>query len=206
MSRALQRLAAAGGQLDKFGQCSGGSRRRHLTHNVVEMGEAPMVEMTPDGFFEGLVLEDYEDWKNDPHSIRKSFHSAVSAFHLADHYFNYYHRHNQKFSTKYKKLENYQTALKRRTTSFKVIQDMANAYKHLYTRGSCSILSGGAIENVTYGKQIIENAYSDNNGHEQIDGIIIRRRDGSVVQFTAAIADVIEMWRKIMYEGNQPAL
>jgi hypothetical protein len=164
-----------------------------------------MAEMTPDGFFEGFVLKDYGDWKSEPHSIRKAFHAAVSAFHLADHYFSYYHRHNKTFSTKYKKLELYQAALKRETPSFKLIQDMANAYKHLYTRVSCSILSGGAIEYVTYGSQKIENAYSDNSGDEQIDAIVIRCRDGSVVQFTAAIAGVIEMWSKIMYEENQPA-
>lgn len=164
-----------------------------------------MAEMTPDEFFEGFVLEDHGDWKNEPHSIRKAFHSAVSAFHLADHYFRYYKRRNQNFSTKYSTLDSYQNALKHRTPSFKVIRDMATAYKHLYPEGNCSILSGGSIEWITYGNQKIVQAFLDSDGHEHIDGIVIRRKDSSVVDFTAAIEDVIEMWRKIM-EGDQPKL
>jgi len=108
-----------------------------------------MAEMTPYDFFDAFVLEDHQD---DPSSIRKAFHAAISAFHLAGHYFRFYSRRHEEFSKRFRTLGQFQTALTLRTPSFKVIQDMANAYKHLYTFTSCSIASGGAIERLAYGK------------------------------------------------------
>jgi hypothetical protein len=78
-------------------------------------------------------------------SLRKAMHLAVSAGHLADHYCRYYQRNHRKFEEKYPEreiedewLKLFVEALNRREPKFKLIRDMAIAYKHLYTRTLCS--------------------------------------------------------------------
>ncbi|WP_352850225.1 hypothetical protein [Mesorhizobium sp. M0155] len=42
--------------------------------------------MTPYDFFDGFVVDDYDDWRNallNPQGI----YAAVSSFHMADHYY-----------------------------------------------------------------------------------------------------------------------
>jgi hypothetical protein len=164
-----------------------------------------MAGMTPSEFFDGFVVENYRDWQDAPHSIRRAFNAAISAFHLADHYFGYYERRNEEFSKRYKKLENFQATLTSRVPSFRVIQDMATAYKHLYTRATCSVLSGGSIETLTFGKQKIEGDWREVDG--KLSGnIVINLRDKSVIEFATAIDGVVEMWRDYVYSDEQPAL
>jgi hypothetical protein len=124
-------------------------------------------------------------------------YGTVSALHLADHYFRYYQRNNEEFSKRYKHIGQFQTVLRSKTPSFKVIQDMANAYKHLYTRASCSVASGGSIESLTYGNQTIETNWQEENG-KWTANIVIRRRDKSVVGFAGAIQEIIEMWSALV--------
>jgi hypothetical protein len=164
-----------------------------------------MPGMTPSDFFEGFLFEDYADWKNEPTSIRRGFHVAVSAFHLADHYFRYHARMNPAFAAKYNSLNKFQAALTRRTPSFKVIQDIANAYKHLYTRASCSISSGGSVESVNLDGREIEQNWQGSDGNYKGD-IAIRHRTGAVTQFSAAIAAVIEMWTDIINQDDPAAI
>jgi len=162
-----------------------------------------MSGMTPDEFYECFLCKDCEDWEAEPDSIRRAFHVAVSALHLADHYCRYYQRRNVAFAQKYKGrndqgLKDFQEALKRRTPSFKIIQDMANVFKHLYTRGSCSILSGGAIQ-AMLGDETIDHDKSEKSA---IDTILIKHRDGSVTKFADSIEQVMKMWSDIMYQSE----
>ena len=160
-----------------------------------------MAGMTPDEFFEGFVEEDFEDWKAEPDSIRRGFHLAVSAFHPADHYFSYHSRRLPAFAAKYKSLDRFQAALTARTPSFKIIQDVANTYKHLYPRASCSIASGGSIYSVTYDGQEIEQTWDQANGTYTCD-IIIRQRDRSETRFSVAITAVMQMWTTIIGQDD----
>ncbi|MER9724647.1 MULTISPECIES: hypothetical protein [unclassified Mesorhizobium] len=81
---------------------------------------------------------------------------------------------------------------------------MATAFKHLYTRATCSIASGGSIESVTYRVDTIEGDWQQAEGG-WTGGVIIRRRDKSIVRFDQAIEAVIEMWRTFIY-AEAPAL
>lgn len=62
-----------------------------------------MAAMSPYAFYEGFVYEDFSDWKDEPESIRKAFHVAVSAFHLADHYCRYHQIRSPTFQKLYGK-------------------------------------------------------------------------------------------------------
>ena len=167
-----------------------------------------MSGMTPDAFYEGFFCEDYADWKAEPDSIRRAFHVAVSAFHLADHYCRYHQRTDTAFARKYKEkndqgLKEFQEALRRRTPSFKIIQDMANAYKHLYTRASCSVSSGGAIEAVEFDNETVDHEWSEDSATV---AIVIRHRDGSVTKFAEAIEQAMKMWSETIYQGDPLAI
>lgn len=163
-----------------------------------------MSGMTPYYFYDAFVSADYSDWESEKDSIRKAFHVAISASHLADHYCRYYQRKNAKFRQRYgedatedKGLRKFQVRLRRKQPSFKIIQDMANAYKHLYTRGSCDVSSSGAIEYVKYGSKIIDHDYP-------LGIIVIKHRNGTVTKFEAAISDVMTMWHEIIFTHEDP--
>jgi hypothetical protein len=171
---------------------------------VFAMSEIP-IPMTPDVFYEGFVLMDYEDWKRDHTSIRLAFHVAVSAFHLADHYCRYHQRTNTAFRQRFGKewlkddgLDKFVEALINRHPSFKPIHDMATAYKHLYTRSRCSVLSGGAIFKMLRSESVEVNQ-EDQNGAVVI---MIRHKDGSNTIFKTAISRVIEMWKERMKQDD----
>ncbi len=161
--------------------------------------------MTPDEFFQGFVEMDHDDWREEPRDIRRAFHAAISAFHLADHYYRYHARRDEAFAARYRTLGDFRKALAQRAPLFRVIQDMANAYKHLYTYDNCSIASGGSIESMQSSGGTIEQDWPDAQG-DVTGGVIIRRRDKSVVRFNEAIDAVIQMWRSVMYAGTVPAL
>jgi len=155
--------------------------------------------MSPQDSYLAFVSEDYKDWQAEPSSIRRGFHLAVSAFHLAEHYFRYYQRHSPEFACRYKKgdLKAFREALTKKTPSFKVIEEMAITYKHLYPRASCSIASTGAIEVLSSGKLGIEQDWETPAamGRE----IILRHKDGSITHYSSAIEPVVRMWSELVY-------
>lgn len=164
-----------------------------------------MTEMTSSNFYESLAFPDYKDWKREPHSIRKAFHVAVSAFHLADHYCRFHQRTHVGFQQRYGKnwdavrnpgLTDFHLALEKRQPSFNLIHSMATAYKHLYTSGTwCEVLSGGDIYVLKYKNLNIQ--------HGDDDVIMIRRKGGSTARFDKAIAGVMTMWGEII-QGDDP--
>ena len=46
--------------------------------------------MTPEEYYEAFSLGNYEDYEENLGCVRRAFNAAISASHLADHYFNYY--------------------------------------------------------------------------------------------------------------------
>lgn len=164
-----------------------------------------MSGMKPWEFYETFVVGNHTDWQNEPYSVRLAFNLAVAAFHLADHYFRYFEKQNPDFVRRHGKdddgLRSVQAALIKKQPYFKVIRDMANAYKHLYTRASCSIASGGAIEYVEFdGNKIAPD--SDDGNYK----IVIHHRDGRITKFSEAIEGVMRMWDEILYADPQPAI
>lgn len=162
-----------------------------------------MAGMNPYQFFEGFLCQDFQEWEADRSSIRRGGHVAVSAFHLADHYFRYYLRHSPEFADRYNKkggLNDFREALAKRVPSFRVIQDIAIAYKHLYTWDECSVASTGAIEIITSENLEIDH---DWNGDDNTE-IIIRHRNGSITRFSPAIEDTMKMWREIINQSTNP--
>jgi hypothetical protein len=158
-----------------------------------------MAGMRPYEFYDAFVRVDYWDWQQEPHCMRKAFHVAVSAFHLADHYCRYHQRSSKTFQKRFGTdwesddgLKKFQNALRKREPSFKPIQDMAIAYKHLYTRGHCNISSAGSIE------------FLECNGLTIVGdcAIVITHRNGAVTKFQTAISGVMDMWQQVLALGD----
>jgi hypothetical protein len=167
-----------------------------------------MPELKPSEFYEAFVVGNYEDWKEQPNSIRRAFNVAVSAFHLADHYWEYFQRRSADFSRRYSCIRELQDALVRREPFFKVIHDVAIAYKHLYPRAkNCSILSGGAIvESVQYEDNEITEIKIDYSELSEKDDVIIHHKDGTSTKFSEAIENVKKLWEEIIFDDEQPAI
>jgi len=113
--------------------------------------------MMPDEFFEAFVRGNFEDYQQYPGCIRRAFNAAVSASHLADHYFAYYKKHDPSRVNSFNKIGDFVEYLACKTNGcFRDIRSLSNAYKHLYTSIDLkkavhsSISSTGAIESVTF--------------------------------------------------------
>jgi hypothetical protein len=154
-----------------------------------------MAGVKPYEFYDAFVWVDYFDWQQDPHSLRKAFHVAVSSFHLADHYCRYYQRNSSTFQKRFGTdwesddgLKKFQKALRKREPSFKPIHDMATAYKHLYTRGRCDVSSAGSIELFKGDRLTIVG--------DRV--LVIKHRNGDRTKFETAISGVMDMWQQIL--------
>jgi len=90
--------------------------------------------MTPEEFLKAFVLGNYEDCLQYTGCVRRAFNAAVSASHLADHYFTYYKKHDQSKVKSFNKIGDFVEYLSNNTKGcFRDIRSISNAYKHLYT-------------------------------------------------------------------------
>ena len=153
-----------------------------------------MTGMTPYGYFDVFVLPDYDAWKREPMDVRLAFHSAVSAFHLADHCHAYFARRDREFGDEYgrKRPGKFHNALASLCPAFRIVHSVANVFKHLYACTTFEVSSGGSVSVVKYRGHELE---------EELQDVAIRLRDGSQVRFSSAIEPVIRMWSDTLYEA-----
>ncbi len=159
--------------------------------------------MHPVEFFDCFVLWDFEDWKAEPQDLRKAFHVAVSAFHLADHYQQFYARQDSAFAGRYPRPAVLHKVLAERAPHFRVVQGVATAYKHLYTRTQCEVSSGGSL---TFVERPEQSLGVDWTGRGVEGGLVVRLRGGATIPFEQAITQVLEMWSEILSGDGQPSL
>lgn len=162
--------------------------------------------MTPYEFMDAFVVGNYEEFRDQPDCVRRGFNAAVSASHMADHYYEYMKRHDPAKVSQFKSDSNYIECLYQSPGEcFKDVRGIANAYKHLYTKSSCSISSAGSIDLVEFEiegisvKAIEQNWVSspDVNGPDSTK-VIYRRRNGTQGNLLDALTQVQDYWHSIL--------
>jgi len=162
--------------------------------------------MTPYEYLESFVEGNLSDCEEDPSSVRRACNAAVSASHLADHFYAYNHRKGDSSISQYKKLGDFLEHLCQETGgAFRDIRSIANAYKHLYTTGSyaahSSVSSAGTIESIVFdrsceGISAIEDEYQvsaeDSPGRAYV---VVTRKDGTKIEFLPLLRKVVDYWR-----------
>lgn len=160
--------------------------------------------MTPQLYYEAFAMGNYEDFKANPNNIRCAFNAAISASHLADHYFTYYKKNESQRVKVYNKIGDYVEHISSKTKGyFRDIRSIANAYKHLYTGENkqfadySSISSAGTIETVQIVdkeiKEISEIPLSDkSNGLN----VVYTKKSNEQVVFTVALEYVMVFWEE----------
>lgn len=166
--------------------------------------------MKPEDFYETFVHGNYEDFLQDTGCVRRAFNAAVSASHLADHYFNYYKKHDPSKVKSFKIIGDFVEYISNKTAgSFKDIRSISNAYKHLYEdpkRGvNSSISSTGAIESISFvGKKsevsMLEEVWlEDSKVIETKSKVFYTRKDGQQIEFLTTVDIVIKFWEKLLF-------
>ena len=169
--------------------------------------------MNPDQFFEAFVCGNYEDCEQYPGCVRRAFNAAVSASHLADHYFAYYVKCDKSKVRAFKSIGDFVEYLSSETNGcFRDIRSISNAYKHLYTSVNprnavhSSVSSTGAIESIDLddaGEEIhkVEEHWTggadDRNSESKV---FFTRRDGKRIEFLPTLKAVVEFWDKLLYK------
>ncbi len=94
--------------------------------------------MTPDNYFETFVFGNYEDCQQEKGNIRYAFNAAVSASHMADHYYTFYKKHDQSKIKQFKNLGDFVEYLQiKLMVVFKILEVSlmhTNIYIHLLIR------------------------------------------------------------------------
>lgn len=165
--------------------------------------------MTPYQFFESFVEGNYYDFLEHPGCVRRAFNAAVSASHLADHYFTYFEVHDPSQICGFKKIGDFVEHLIEQTNgSFRDIRSISNAYKHLYTSRDpkkavySSVSSTLAIESIeladkdTEVTKIKAEWFRDPKDDASRSKVVFTRKDGKQLEFLPTLDKVIKYWER----------
>lgn len=161
--------------------------------------------MTPNDYFDAFVEGNREDCEADPACLRRAFNAAVSATHLADHFFEYYVRRKPSLLAGHKDPDAFGKFVGAQTGgAYTDIKSIANAYKHLYERKKrngpqWTVASAGSLDAVEFGaseKRLLDIMADDLAGRW---AVIFRRRDGTQGEFLPTLDKVIDFWRQKLY-------
>lgn len=165
--------------------------------------------MTPGQFLESFVEWNLADCYAQPGDIRRGFNAAVSASHLADHYFFFAKRHSPDLVAQFAGLGQFVEHLCLETSgSFKDVRSVSNVYKHLYTdKGALSqyssVNSCGSIEclevETDESVSALEEDYVSGEEQEGRMRVVVRRKDGSSFELLPALEAVVTYFRELIY-------
>lgn len=166
--------------------------------------------MTPEQYLEAFVEPNRWDCHETPGDIRRAFNAAVSASHLADHYFTFYKRHNPEKVLPFDTLGRFVQYLVAQTNgSFRDIRSISNAYKHLYNSDGPSarfetINSCGSIERLELfeneGIEGMEEDFVEKEGEESRLAVVFMRKDGTRGEFLLKLDVVVDYLRDLTYD------
>lgn len=165
--------------------------------------------MTPEQFLESFVEWNLADCRDLPGDIRRGFNAAVSASHLADHYFLFAKRHNPDLVAHSQNLGQFiQRVCQETSGAFKDIRSVSNVYKHLYTdkgvlsQYSC-VNSCGSIESLELDTnesvRAMEEDYIAGDEQEGRMRVVVRRNDGSSFELLPTLEAVVVYFRNLVY-------
>lgn len=157
------------------------------------------MSMTPQQYFEAFVEGNYYDFQANQGCVRRAFNAAVASSHLADHFFEFYQRHDPSKIGQYAKINDYVEFISQSTNGyFRDIRSISNAYKHLYTGADhkkgqhSSISSASTIETIQLRGTEIEELCE----HYQSSSVIYTTKSGQQKRFMTALKAVVEFWKK----------
>jgi len=162
--------------------------------------------MTPIEFMDAFVEGNCDEFFAMPDCVRRGFNAAISASHMADHYYKYMKRHDPAIVAQYASEGSYIESLYQTPGEcFRDIRSIANAYKHLYTKSTCSISSAGSIDCVRFNikasaVQAVEQDWVSAPDSESITStkVIYRRRGGTEGNLLDALTQVRDYWRGLV--------
>ncbi len=168
--------------------------------------------MTPDEYYTAFVLGNQEDCIANPGCPRRAFNAAVSASHLADHYFAFNARHNPRLVASYANNAAFvRHVISVTNGSFRDIRSIANAYKRLYEERKAgrppqwTVSSGGTLESVQFegASRPLQSVEADYRFESEPGVMVIfRRRDGTRGEFLGTLAYVVDFWSKTLYRSD----
>jgi hypothetical protein len=169
--------------------------------------------MTPNEYFTAFVLGNQQDCAENPGCLRRAFNAAVSASHMADHYFAFSSRHMPGLVSKWPNNAAFVRHLIQDIDgAFGDIRSISNAYKHLYEErksgrpAQWTVSSGGSLESVQFEGALrpLQSMESDyGTPDEDRLAVVFRRRDGTSGEFLPALERVVQHWEATLWpEGG----
>jgi hypothetical protein len=159
-----------------------------------------MTKTTPRFFFENFVQENYNDSEQHPESIRYAFNAAISAAHLADHYWEYYKKYDPS-KMDYKNLQELRNHVNNETEGdYNHILSLANAYKHLYERENqahWTLASPGVLQCINLDKNNSD-IHSIEFESENDTKLVFTCIDGTKNNFLNTLSSVIKFWDEFL--------
>lgn len=165
--------------------------------------------MRPEDFLESFVEWNLADCVELPGDIRRAFNAAVSASHLADHFFYYSKRHQPHLVSTFRGIGDFVEYLSSSTGgAFRDVRSVSNVYKHLYTDTGplaqhSSVDSCGSIQLM----QLEEDEALARLEEETVEGaeadarlrVIVTRKDGSTFEFLPTLDVTVDFLRRLIH-------
>ena len=162
--------------------------------------------MTPDAYFEAFVQDNYSDYVENPGSVRRAFNAAVSASHLADHYFEYYKKNDPERVKDFQSLGKFVEFICTQTDgAFRDVRSIANAYKHLYTNLDhkksvhSTVDSTGAVVCISFAYDHPDLDEIEEEYEVGAPMVVYRRKDGQRLAFLPVLERVHSFWSEFLY-------
>ena len=163
--------------------------------------------MTPEEYLESFVEGNRSDCHDDPGCVRRAFNAAVSASHLADHFFTFNKRHAPEIVSAFNSIGTYVEHLSLKTNgAFRDIRSIANAYKHLYTDSESSldsystVNSSGAIDSIEINDSDLTRVQEEYEENRRL--VTFAKKDGSIFEFLPVLDAVVDYWHTEIYFGE----
>jgi hypothetical protein len=149
--------------------------------------------MTPSQYYELFVEPNVTDYRDKPWSLRHAFNAIHPTSHMADHVWEYSHRHRVGFAYQLS-LPDYLKHLAERTNNaFRDVRSIDIVFKHLYGKSmNADISSAGAIVSTNLAS---EGMQSDIAEVDDTSGrIIFTRKDGTTGDLLSVLNVVADYW------------
>lgn len=161
--------------------------------------------MTPVEYFDAFVVGNWADCGAHPGCIRRAFNAAVSASHLADHYFAFHARYHPERVASFPLLRFLVEHVSEQTGgAFRDVRSIANAYKHLYTdldpgRAAYSTVnSSGSIDSIELAEiSDFSRVSEEYEGNSRV--VVFTRKDGRRMLFPSVLERTVNYWGALIY-------
>lgn len=147
-------------------------------------------------FFDTHVNPAYEEWINDPTSIRLAMNVAVALNQMTDHFWHAYTKVDPSRVFCTANSSAFRTELARRHGHFAIVRDVAEAHKHVRLDRGSRVLTG--TEQTAVGETGWGEAGFGTGPYGGVPSVVVELDEGTKHHLSHSAKEVLQLWLSIL--------